>query len=302
MTRCFHPLEAVQEGDGRLKFGSGVQDRIQGRPLWIRCGRCIGCRLDRSQQWAVRCMHECRMHASNSFITLTYDDAKSKDLGYVPMSLEYRHFQLFMKRLRKSNSNVRFYMCGEYGPRNFRPHFHACLFGIFFEDREVYRDLSSGSRIYTSAKLEELWPYGFASVGDVTFESAAYVARYVCQKIVGRDADEHYRRFDVESGEVFQLEPEFNRMSLKPGIGARWFDKYQRQLVVHDAAIVDGRKVRMPKYYQAKFDDQTLAELEYRRYMAITPEMVRDSSDERLEVLEAVCKASLRRSTARTLE
>ena len=52
------------------------------------------------------------MHMFNSFVTLTYDDDHLPEYN----SLNYKHFQDFMKRLRKSHNGVRFYMCGEYGP------------------------------------------------------------------------------------------------------------------------------------------------------------------------------------------
>jgi hypothetical protein len=134
-------------------------------------------------------MHEAKMHPKNCFITLTYNNEHLPSDG----SLNYEVFQLFMKRLRKKyGKGIRFYMCGEYGDKLGRPHFHACLFGHDFADKKLWKTTDSKSKLYRSAELEKLWPYGFSSVGDVTFESAAYVARYIMKKVSGDASESHY--------------------------------------------------------------------------------------------------------------
>lgn len=172
---CFHPLRAFKTSCGEVVFSELGRYDIA-LQLSLPCGQCIGCRLERSRQWAMRCMHEASAFDSNAFVTLTYDDASLPPNG----SLKYSDYQLFMKRLRKAiePSKVRFYMCGEYGEEEFRPHFHACLFGFDFPDKVKFKTTGSGSTIYTSKMLETLWPHGLCSTADVTFESAAYVARY----------------------------------------------------------------------------------------------------------------------------
>ena len=79
----------------------------------IPCGKCVGCLLDRSRDWATRCMLEAKDHEHNCFITLTYNDDHLPDkremindlTGEISESpfrtLQKRDFQLFMKRLRK---------------------------------------------------------------------------------------------------------------------------------------------------------------------------------------------------------
>lgn len=157
--------------------------------LTLPCGQCIGCRLERSRQWAVRCVHEASLHKRNCFITLTYNnDHLPEDRG-----LHYDHFQLFMKRLRKKyGEGIRFYMCGEYGEKLGRPHFHACLFNHDFSDKTPWKTTETGFKLFRSKELEELWPYGYSSVGAVSFESAAYVARYIMKKVNGEAAEMHY--------------------------------------------------------------------------------------------------------------
>ena len=193
---CFHPLKAKQCQDTKqVFFGNGSRNF---RNITLPCGRCVGCRLKRSKEWAIRCIHESKLHSDNAFITLTYDDKKLpyRPIGVPPAdkSLYYPDFQKFMKRLRKAYSGriIRFYMAGEYGEQFGRPHFHACLFGVDFSDKIPFKKTPSGSVIYTSKILEKLWPYGFSSVGNVDFQSAAYVARYIMKKITGAAADSHY--------------------------------------------------------------------------------------------------------------
>lgn len=239
---CYYPIEAYQNSEGLIVFSE--RGKIL-RVLNIPCGRCIGCRLERSRQWAMRIMHESQMHERNSFITLTYDDEHLPQHG----QLIYRHFQLFMKRLRKENKNVRFFMAGEYGESSWRPHFHACMFNYRPVDLVDYKKSAAGSMVYSSPSLAAIWQQGFASVGELTFESAAYVARYCLKKVSGRDADAHYTRVDDATGEIYKLEPEFAHMSLKPGIGASWFKKYNSDVYEHDRVIMRGLKMQPPKYY-----------------------------------------------------
>ncbi len=218
-------------------------------PEQISCGQCVGCRLERSRQWAIRCMHEAQTHEDNCFITLTFSPEALEKRDNM-WSLDVRDYQLFMKRLRKKfGSGIRFYHCGEYGEKNRRPHYHACIFGFDFPDKEIWKITNTGHRLYTSKSLEELWPYGFSTIGDVTFESAAYVARYIMKKINGDAADEHYEWVDDVTGEIYPLKPEYTTMSRRPGIGRTWLDSYIDDVYPHDYVVVNGIKMKPPKYY-----------------------------------------------------
>lgn len=201
-----------------------------------------------------------------------------------------------MKRLRKHfGSGVRFYMCGEYGDELDRPHYHACLFGVdFSSDRKLWRN-RQGFKLYRSPTLEILWPFGHSTIGDLTFETAAYTARYVMKKVTGDQSDEHYRRVDPETGEVLQLVPEFNKMSLRPGIGAAFLEKYQGDIYPHDYVVVNGVKTKPPRYYDKKFsgvDPDAFDNLKGDRELAAYG-LRSDSTPERLAVKEAVVTARL---------
>ncbi|WNK14497.1 MAG: replication initiator protein [Microvirus sp.] len=165
-----------------------------------------------------------------------------------------------MKRLRShwKNDKIRFYVGGEYGETNpktgckdggiYRPHFHAILFGFNFPDRVPLRLLNTQG-LEHSANLDKLWGYGLASIGKVSFESAAYVARYCMAKKTGDIAKTHYMYTDPETGEIIMREPEFNRMSLKPGIGHNWMERYKDDVYPADAVICRGTETLPPRYY-----------------------------------------------------
>lgn len=234
--------------------------------------------------WAVRCVHEASLHADglgSVFCTLTYrnrSDATGEQLKrgqFIPdsWSLDKADFQRFIKRLRKGNEErgspprpgLKYYHCGEYGNRCIhgldlekvgcplcnvgRPHYHAIIFGVAFRDRVPYAT-QNGEVRYTSPELERIWGNGFVDVGEVTPQSAAYVARYCMKKVTGVQAEEHYRRV-TEYGEVIELEPEYATMS--NGLGAGWYERYRDDVYPSDEVPVPGASQpidrKSPRYY-----------------------------------------------------
>lgn len=259
---CKHPLQGFRSKaigpSGRRAIVFSVRES-NGQCLTIPCGQCAGCRLERSRQWAMRCMHEASEYDRNCFVTLTLDDAHlyrryvtwhaERDL-YYSGSLNKRAFPLFMKRLRQefSDDRPRYYHCGEYGGQFGRPHYHALLFNFDFADKRPW-GVRNNLPVFRSEVLERLWPYGQSEIGSVTFESAAYVARYIMKKVTGGAAAEHYRVTCLETGEVIDRVPEFTTMSRRPGIGRRWFDKFGREVYERDEVPLRGRMVRPPRSY-----------------------------------------------------
>jgi len=226
----------------------------------LPCGQCVGCRLERSRQWAMRIMHESQFYDDNCFITLTFDDEhlSLREEESPGNTLNVRDFQLFMKKLRKVFSDVRYFHCGEYGERFGRPHYHACLFNVSFSDRKFFSE-RNGYQLYTSDLLDSIWGNGFCTIGSLTFESAAYVARYIMKKVTGDRAKDHYQRFDIDedTGEIlnsFNLKSEYVTMSRRPGIGKNWFDLYHKRTYAWDNIIMNGHEVRPPKYYDSQFE------------------------------------------------
>lgn len=251
-------------------------------PIKLPCGRCIGCRLERSRQWAIRCMHEKALYDRNVFLTLTYDDKHLPEGG----TLVRRDPQLFLKRLRDEyGSGIRFYGCGEYGEKSNRPHYHFILFNFDVDDKKFYKNAGHGSKLYTSSAIAKLWPAGFNVLGDVTFKSCAYVSRYIADKITGDLADNHY------GGRL----PEFSMMSRRPGIGSAWFDKYGKHAYQHDSVIMNGREVRPPRFYDTRYEVVDLKHFEalkrIRRLKAVSN---KDNSSARRHVKEEVLRLNLK--------
>ncbi|AXH75123.1 MAG: replication initiator protein [Microviridae sp.] len=291
---CYHPLPAwyskERNASGKRAIVFKIAEAYTDRPLSLPCGRCIGCRLEYARQWAVRCMHEASLWDSNCFLTLTYSDA------YLPQngSLRPRDVVLFLKRLRKQyGAGIRFFQCGEYGEQLARPHHHMLLFNHRFGDAVRVRDSvgtnGTGDALYSSAELSRLWPWGFAGIGEVTFQSAGYVARYSLKKVRGPDADWHY------SGRV----PEYLTMSRRPGIGSTWIHRFAADVYPSDELIVNGKVTRPPRYYDnamTKFrpeaivksylDKQMLSRIKTRRRGRAYGDP--DSTGKRLLVREAV--------------
>jgi hypothetical protein len=275
---CYHPLLAYKL-DGKVTFNKPF---AYAKGFNLPCGQCIGCRLSYSRQWAIRCVHEAQMHEESCFITLTFSPEEMAKRDN-PASLDVTEFQRFMKRLRKKYGKVRFFHCGEYGEKNKRPHYHALLFGLDFKDKELFSKRDD-VRLYTSQSLAELWPHGFSTIGEVNFESAAYVARYVMKKVRGEGAEEYYSNWiDPITGEVTDVKPEYATMSRKPGIGYEWFKEYKDDVFPHDYCVVRGHEVRPPRYYETLLSEEELAAVKEKRKEKM-PE-VYDQYDERMDRL-----------------
>lgn len=249
---CYKPLDVPRPG----KWHGGR------RFIQVPCGSCIGCKVERARQWTVRLEHESQLHDKKSFLTLTLDD-KHLVYGETQATLDKRCLQLFWKRLRKEyNVPIRYFACGEYGSGRSRPHYHALVFGLDFPDKTL-ACAKDGNNYYSSDCLNRVWGNGFASVGDVTPQSIAYVARYILDKRQGID----YKRLGIE--------PEFVTMSRRPGIGRNWYDQFAGDIYPHDFCITDGgRRSRPPRYYDVLRKEQF-------------PGQMKDIKARRIELLEA---------------
>lgn len=249
---CYAPLRAVlvstPEGR-RISFSRFAY----GKGLSLPCGRCIGCRLERARQWAVRIMHESKMHISNSFVTLTYDQEHIPSGG----SLSVEDCQLFLKRLRARIApvRIRFFLAGEYGERLLRPHYHAVIFGFDFPDKILLKSRCEFLE-WTSPLLSECWGKGLIHIGSLTFDSACYVANYATKKITGAPAKAHYQG----------RKPEFTLMSRggrkAGGIGRSWIEQFHGDVYPSDQVIVRGIEARPPRYYDNFLESRNLSMFE----------------------------------------
>lgn len=306
---CYHPLHALVGGIDLVTGKKQIQiigplDPAYDRPdhIELPCGRCDGCRLDRSRDWANRCMLELEYHDSAYFVTLTYNEEHAPISWYTDdhtgeafqsLTLRKRDFQLFMKRLRKHfpNDKIRFFAAGEYGENTMRPHYHAILFGLHLDDLIPYQRTERGDWYYKSQSLQDVWsvredsvtplsPIGEIIVADVSWETCAYTARYCMKKLNGADADAYTK---------FGLEPPFSLMSRKPGIGRQYYDDHPDVMDYQYISVSSrsgGRKFVAPRYFN-------------RLYQADDPAAALAASDRRAEYAKNSQHAKLSHTTLR---
>lgn len=283
---CVRPLTAYYGPSGAVVFvAAKSKTRV---PFKLPCGRCIGCRLERARQWGLRCLHEAKQWPRNSYVTLTYNDDSLPPGG----SLSLEDVQLFLKRLRKAREpwRVRYFAGGEYGGQFGRAHYHLLLFNVGFRDRKLHSYNKRGEPLYTSEELDRLWYYqGHATIGEVTFDSAVYCAKYCIKKVNGALADDYYAVFDSD-GVVSRRRPEFGVMSRKPAIGAGYYDKFGSEVRDHDNVVIGGREVKPPRYYDKRTElvDSAVYDRLKRKRKRLAVLNKHDNTEERLRVKETL--------------
>lgn len=295
---CYRPLKAYRTPDGTVRIGVAPADCYS---LELPCSRCIGCKLDKAREWSIRICHEAQLYDSNLFVTLTYENSRvgkgSWRADWRVCSLHYRDYELFMKRLRrrcvgvntvedvKSGKKwrpIRFFVCGEYGTRTRRAHWHAILFNCRFPDQQR---LMNGT--YRSTMCENLWGQGNVVIGDVTPRSASYVSGYTLKKVYGKRAEEHYGDVvDLKTGEQLYRRPEFVEMSNRPGIGSWWYARYGSDCFPGDRAVSEGKCYKVPRYYWKKFEEEgnpyEVEEVAWRRELRAREQLGESTPDRRL--------------------
>lgn len=253
---CTNPLIAYEDKQKKL---NGKKDilftKVKGQPdILLPCGKCIECKMEYSRQWAVRCHCEAQMHEANSMLTLTFNQENHPQDNSVHPEV----ISKFIKRLRKAiyPKKIKFFGTGEYGEKGWKPHYHILIFGYDFPDKVLWGQSPKGMDLYISEQLSKLWPYGYHSIGQVTVESSAYVARYCIKKLeLETDEDGRIPLTDPETGEYHLLEKEFITMSKgskKHGtypIAYEWIKKYWKDVYPKDYYVIDGTKHKPPRYF-----------------------------------------------------
>ena len=337
---CYKPIKGWRSrkpnDNGKFYFTLKPSEAYYDLRMEVPCGRCIGCRIQRSQDWALRCYHEASGYKQNCFITLTFNEEHNKK------SLTVKDFQLFMKRLRKKfvpknpynkktqkeqyyefhkKYRIRFFHCGEYGTvcgncglsetkchqariitkcSQFkkdigRPHHHACIFNFDFPDKVLWK-IKKGNKLYRSRILEELWTdpktkrsLGFSTIGEVTFESAAYVARYVLKKFNNKDEQKLMEHYKGKS-------PEYITMSRRPGIGKDWFTKFKEGVYPDDFVLTNKlRKMKPPKYYDYLYETDEPVKMRKIKAKRIAKQFEKEETAEQKKVAEEILRRKSRK-------
>lgn len=281
---CTSPLRAWKTGRGKLSFRGPT--RLVGpfgfanksgynQEYELPCGQCIECRIARSVEKAVRIMHEVKIEEEltsrkSTFVTLTYD---KYSVPYVYESVDgtdvYRtdrmtlvkdDVQKFLARLRehkrrRKEDKIRYFVAGEYGDKDFRPHYHAVLIGCEFKDEYLFSKSSKGYDMSRSDDLELLWTKGYCTIEEITMDSLIYICKDIVKRVTESDNDAHrkwLRDNNVKSVDEYYngRQKEFHLQSGKPGLGARWIDKYQSDVFPFcELPKINGVNHPVPRYY-----------------------------------------------------
>lgn len=247
--KCTSPLTAYIAEGGGLTFHP-MSKHGDSREIKIPCRQCLSCRLNRASEWQTRLVHEGKQHTSKIFLTLTYNDDNLPKYG----SLETRHLQLFIKRLRKAIApiKIRYYACGEYGDTTRRAHYHAIIYGWEPSDGRLHSVGSSGDKLYVSALLSQLWTKGNHLYSPADEGTMGYVARYSVKKQTGQSGKDVYKHLDDDTGELTPIKPPFAIMSLKPMIGGDHLEKFQDDYFRLGSTIINGTRKPLPMAYVRK--------------------------------------------------
>lgn len=267
--------------DSTKLYLEGIPDWVTLKDIEVPCGNCIQCRLKYSKDWAVRCSLEAQEHQFNYFVTLSYDDDHIVKGKFGNGTLVPDHYTQFMKSLRQKMKRelgfvgVRMFGCGEYGDLSNRPHLHIILFNcplpdltVDFIDSEgqVSRHRNGlGQLMYYSQFIKDIWPYGNITVDDANYNTEAYVSRYILKKQKGQNSSIYSQKLGIV--------PPFIRMSLKPGIGEKYFSKNSSDLIDNPSIILQRSNKEplvtgLPRYYMNKIKDGFTDDYEFMKKKA----------------------------------
>nr|DAO66047.1 MAG TPA: Replication associated protein [Microviridae sp.] len=329
---CFHPMTIYVKNNLPINFEKLTEKEQKAiKKVWFKeypqtyqiqipCGRCLGCRLDHASMWATRLTMEAKEWKNNWFVTLTYNNGKRKnyneeeiDKDSLPltqkgeMTLRKKDVQDFMKRLRKHHEGeiewinpktdkkekpIRYFACGEYGPKGGRPHYHLALFNLKLTDLKPYKKNRQGDWLYTSKELSKIWGNGFVIIGLLQPESASYIARYVQKKSGITAKTRIYKYNDKEQKrEVIKIkgrpEEEFLVMSTGVGLGRKYWEEHKEFIKKYQyISMKVGGKVRfkpIPKYFKKLWEKEDWYDYHVVRYERIRKAMEKQIAIMKLE-------------------
>ena len=250
----FRSKDGADKVTGRWSLVANPKDGCTDLPVDIPCGRCVFCRLKTAFGKTVRITHEAQCWDVASFLTLTYSPENLRySIKGVPTLTrgQKSDMTLFLKRLRKylDKLKVKYFQCAEYGETTFRPHHHVILYGFdFSHNREPI-----SNTLFRSPDLDNLWRLGACAIGNVSWDSAAYVASYCVKKLTGPDAQATY--------DEAAILPPYMTSSL--GLGLPWIQRWHDQVYPRDRIIVKGHSCKPPRYYD-QWLEKTNPEMYYR--------------------------------------
>lgn len=251
---CFNPRSAYESKDPydmRIKFSARCDGADLSKPIQVSCGKCIGCLKTKRLNWAIRCMNEASSHTRNCVLNLTFNDKNLPE----NRSLSQDFIVKFIKKLRDNlyPNKIRYFVAGEYGKQRNRPHYHMLVFGYDFMDKYLWLINDHGTRQYRSNHLEQIWTYGYSTIGEVNMGSCQYIAGYLYKKLHHTEEQEnnkYYELTDPNTGQIYNVMFEFATMSRNPGIGNDWYYRIGHKDCKKDYLVNNGHKIGVPRYYR----------------------------------------------------
>lgn len=259
---------------------------INREEITVKCGKCDTCKRQKAQEWAIKLINENKYHKESCFITLTFDnkillDKNSKavkkygaNAGFV-FKIEYsmKYFQKFIKRLRKKfpEKRISYFHVAEYGEKTHRPHHHAILFGINFnEDRKECQISKSGHPQMYSETLQSLWACGNTTLQDCNSNNIIYIAQYSLKKFKNNINNKKYNTLMTFSNRC--------KMNVK-------FIRRHPELILKGClSDNDNKKYRIPRSYlkTLKEDDNEENQEIYRKYEESVMEYISNNNSSEL--------------------
>lgn len=241
---CFHPREIVvnkpklvyswtKMSDGTLKRSSKPFAAAGKYTISVPCGKCPACLALAQSQWSFRIEREALYgnYASVLFVTFTYDNEHlPSDFGLHKSEMQ-KYFHDLRQNIDRTYGidkdfpyHLRYYVCGEYGSRRGRPHFHC----ILYLKRSIDWKL-----------IQSSWSKGIVDIREFTPARAGYVAKYSVKQLE-LDYEGRPRPFHMQSR----------------GLGKCWLDSCSITIEGLNYngyfANLSGRKVKLPRYYLDK--------------------------------------------------
>lgn len=293
----------------------------------IPCGKCIGCYLEKARDKAVQLSLE-KMNPEYKddevwFITLTYEDEllpihtyKEEESGreYSGASVEIKDLQNWIKRLRINHpdKNIRYLASREYGSTTLRPHYHIIIFGLPL-DRELFVRVgnnANGDALWTTPELDniqskdcwsvkrplgdraaKLYRAGNVIIGEVTFQSISYVARYTLKK-ANKDINSEWwyksQGLDIEG------------ICQSQDLGKWYYDLHKHEIYKNDFVPVLGKNGNFSKppksfdrLYKAEFPEEYKKIVERRKEKMLT-NMLQEEQQTDMDYLSILASKELK--------
>lgn len=290
---CYHPMiryenlnKPIKAKDGHTYYQASIYqtsiedlpnalEKLKSNSIYktqvIPCGKCIGCRLEYSREWANRGYLESKEWKQNWFCTITYDEEhliipeefeSENGITYINEgdwkgTLVPKDLTQFIKNVRQimkreyNQNNIRFMAAGEYGEKGDRPHYHIIFFNLNLPVEDLFEPRISNNNVYYRSKIiERAWKKGISNISEANWNTIAYTARYITKKINGTGSEESY----AEKGQL----KEFFRVSRMPGIGEAYFRKHYKEIYEKDEIIIKNKEgtiaTKPPKYYDYLYE------------------------------------------------